>query len=122
MDVTDEVQAAVEKSGLKAGLVVVFCPGSTGGLSTLEYEPGLVRRDVPEIMQKLVPEGPDYAHHATWGDRNGAGHLRSFLVGTSLTIPFANKKLLLGTWQQVVFCEFDEKPRNRRLICQVMGE
>ncbi|MHA1731814.1 MAG: secondary thiamine-phosphate synthase enzyme YjbQ [Promethearchaeota archaeon] len=124
VNVSDEVQAVVTESGLKAGIVTVFCPGSTGGISTVEFEPGLVKTDIPEFLQKIIPEGPsiEYAHHQTWHDHNGGGHLRSFLVKPSMTIPFTRGRLMLGTWQQVVFLEFDEKPRHREIICQVVGE
>lgn len=124
VDVSAEVQQCVSESGLRDGIVCVFCGGSTAGISTVEYEPGLVKTDVPEFLQKIIPEGPDveYAHHQTWHDHNGGGHLRSFLVKPSMTFPFSKKKLLLGTWQQIIFLEFDEKPRRRELVCQIIGE
>ena len=124
LDITKKVQQAVINNNehISEGLVCVFVPGSTAGISTLEYEPGLVKTDVPKLLQELMPEGPDYAHHQTWGDHNGHSHLRSFFLPPSLTIPVINGDLLLGTWQQIVFCEFDEKPRNRTIYCQIVGE
>ena len=121
VNITDNVVAALEDCSIKNGTVTVFLPGSTGGITCIEYEPGLVKTDIPELLQRLIPEGPDYAHHGTWGDHNGAGHLRSFLVKPSFTIPMKDGELLMGTWQQVVFCEFDERPRRRVLYCQFVG-
>ena len=121
LNITDQVKKAAEESKIQDGIVNIFMPGSTGGISTLEFEPGLVKTDVPEFLQKIIPEGPDYAHHQTWGDHNGGGHLRSFLIYPSITIPVKNGSPLLGTWQQVVFCEFDEKDRTRTIYCQFVG-
>ena len=95
--------------------------GSTGGVSTIEYEPGL-RRDVPELMEKLVPSNRSYAHDETWHDGNGFSHLRSFLTGTSFTCPFSGGRLVLGTWQQIVAVNFDNRPRDRRVVVQMVGE
>ena len=121
VNITDEVAQAAHISSIKDGIVNIFMPGSTGGITTLEWEPGLVKTDVPEFLQKIIPEGPDYEHHKTWGDHNGGGHLRSFLLKPSLTVPVVDGDLLLGTWQQVIFCEFDEKPRHRTIYCQFVG-
>jgi secondary thiamine-phosphate synthase enzyme len=121
VNITENVEGCVQKSSIKDGLVNIFLPGSTGGITTIEYEPGLVRTDIPEFLQKIIPEGPDYAHHQTWGDHNGAGHIRSFLIKPSLTVPLHNGKLLLGTWQQIIFCEFDERARSRTIYCQFVG-
>ena len=121
INITEQVQKCVSKSPITDGIVNIFMPGSTGGITTIEFEPGLVKTDVPELMQKLIPEGPDYAHHGTWGDHNGAGHLRSFLIKPSFTVPIVEGRLLTGTWQQIIFCEFDEKSRNRTIYCQVVG-
>lgn len=122
IDITNQVKNAVKSSSISDGMVCIFVPGSTAGISFLEYEPGLVNTDIPSFLQKLIPEGPDYAHHQTWGDHNGHSHLRSFLIPPSITIPVINHNLLLGTWQQVVFCEFDEKPRTRHITCHIYGE
>ena len=120
-DITTEVQTSVIKSGLKDGIVVVFCPGSTGALSTLEYEPGL-EKDIPAALAKIAPYGAEYAHHSKWGDDNGSGHVRATLIGPDISIPFKDGKLMLGQWQQIVFIECDTKARKRKLIVQIMGE
>ncbi|MCK4383659.1 MAG: secondary thiamine-phosphate synthase enzyme YjbQ, partial [Candidatus Lokiarchaeota archaeon] len=111
INITSQVQNALEKSGLKNGIVNVHVAGSTGAISTVEYEPGLVQQDIEAFLEEIIPYKKNYAHHKTWHDYNGAGHLRSFLLKTSQTFPFHNKKLILGTWQQVIFIENDEKGR-----------
>ena len=121
VDITHQVAQALEQSGLENGIATVFISGSTGGITTLEFEPGL-RRDLPEIMDKLIPDGQRYHHDDTWHDGNGHAHLRSSLVGTSFTAPFVSGKLTLGTWQQIVFLDFDNRPRRREILVQVMGE
>ena len=120
-NITDQVTECIRNSKIESGICLVFMAGSTGGISCLEFEPGLVKKDVKEMFQKLVPEGPNYAHHNTWGDHNGHSHLRSFLRPPSFCIPFNNNEPMLGTWQQIVFMEFDEKPRSREIICQIVG-
>ncbi len=119
-DVTPEVSRILEKGSLKDGIVTVSVIGSTGALTTCEFEPGLVQ-DIPEIFDKLIPAG-DYHHDRTWGDGNGHSHLRSSLVGPSVTLPFNKKKLIVGTWQQIIFIDFDNRPRDRKLVVQMMGE
>jgi len=121
IDVTGRVQAAVADSGMKAGIACVSMVGSTGGVSTIEFEPGL-KRDVPELMEKLIPSNRSYAHDETWHDGNGYSHLRSFLTGTSFTAPFQDSQLMLGTWQQIVAVNFDNRPRDRRVVVQIIGE
>lgn len=121
INITGELNRAVAQSGLSDGIVTVFVPGSTGGITTIEYEPGLLK-DLPEMLEKIAPTNARYHHDDTWHDGNGYAHLRSALLKTSLTIPFVRKKLTLGTWQQVVFIDFDNRPRNRQLICQLIGE
>ena len=121
-NITDQVQRAVKESGISDGLVNVHVAGSTGGISTTEDEPGLMETDIEEFLEKIIPYDKDYAHHQTWGDHNGAGHLRSFLVGTSETFPVQGGNALLGTWQQVIFLEFDEKSRTRKIYCTIIGE
>lgn len=111
----------MKSSGLASGTVTVFVPGSTGGLTTIEYEPGLLA-DLPELLERLVPSGVSYQHDRTWHDGNGHAHLRSALVGPDITIPFVAGKLTLGTWQQVIFLDFDNRRRDRELVVQVMGE
>jgi secondary thiamine-phosphate synthase enzyme len=120
LDITDEVARAVTESGLRAGSAIVFVPGSTGAVTTIEHEPGVVN-DLREALERAVPRGIRYAHDAAWGDGNGYSHVRAAWIGPSLAVPFEDGKLLLGTWQQIVFCDHDNRPRRRRLIVQVMG-
>jgi secondary thiamine-phosphate synthase enzyme len=120
-DITPQVASAVRESGLKSGIVTVFCPGSTGGLSTIEYESGVIS-DLRRILDEIVPPGEDYQHHLRWGDDNGSSHIRSAIISPSLTVPFVDSNLTLGTWQQIVFLDFDTRARSRRLVVQVMGE
>ncbi len=121
IDITSRMGDAICRSGLKSGTITAFVPGSTGGVTTIEYEPGLLK-DLPELMERLVPSDRPYQHDETWHDGNGFSHLRSALVGPDITVPFAGGKLTLGTWQQVVFLEFDNRPRKRRVVLQIMGE
>ena len=121
IDITSQISKCVETSKIKSGVVTVFIAGSTAGITTLEYEPGLLK-DFPQIMEKLIPSNAVYHHDETWHDGNGFSHLCSAIIGTDLTIPFVDGKLSLGTWQQVVFCEFDNRPRLRKVILQIMGE
>lgn len=120
-DLTVEVAELVQESGLENGTVTVFVPGSTGGITTIEYEPGL-KKDLPEALEKIAPTNKTYHHDATWGDGNGFSHVRAAFIGPSLVVPFANKRLLLGTWQQIVFLDFDNRPRHREIVVQIMGE
>ncbi len=121
VDITGGVQDAVAKSGMRAGTVTVFVQGSTAALTTVEFEPGLVR-DIDLFLEKILPYGDNYRHHETWHDDNGAAHLQAALLGPSITIPFVEGKLTLGTWQQVVLIDCDTRPRSRKLVAQVMGE
>ena len=121
IDITDKVQKIVSNSGLKEGICNIFVAGSTGTISTIEYEPGL-KQDFPRILEKIVPRNQEYKHHLTWGDNNGRSHCKATLMGASLTIPFQNKKIIHGTWQQIVFIELDTNPRSRNLIVQLVGE
>ena len=120
-DITPQVSEAVRESGLQAGTVTIFSPGSTGGLTTIEYESGALA-DLRRALDKIAPPGQDYQHHLRWGDDNGHSHIRAALIGPSLTVPFVRRQLTLGTWQQIVFIDFDTRPRERRLILQIMGE
>jgi len=120
-DITDQIAMQVASSGITSGTVTVFVPGSTGGLTTIEYEPGLLK-DLPELMEKLIPSNIAYQHDQTWHDGNGHSHLRAALIGPDITIPFVAGKLTLGAWQQVVFVDFDNRSRRRELIVQIMGE
>lgn len=120
VNVTEQVTAFVEQSGIKEGLAVVFARGSTVALTTMEYEPGLIE-DLKETLERLAPEDADYRHHQAWGDRNGAAHIKSALIGTDLTIPIERGKLVLGTWQQIVLIDFDERPRTREIVVRVLA-
>jgi secondary thiamine-phosphate synthase enzyme len=120
-DLTPSLQGALTTSGLKEGQALVFVAGSTAGVTTVEFEPGLVR-DINEFFERLIPEKRDYFHHQTWGDDNGSSHLRAALLKPSLTIPFKNGQLLTGTWQQVVLIDFDTRPRQRSTVFQFTGE
>lgn len=121
IDVTREVAQVVRESELTAGIVTVFCPGSTGALTTIEYEDGALH-DFKRLFDEIADENRAYAHNARWGDGNGHSHVRAALLGPSLTVPFADRQLLLGTWQQIIFVDFDNRGRQRRLVVQVMGE
>ncbi len=121
LDITGQISAILRDSGLKTGNLTVFVIGSTAAITTFEYEPGLVA-DMQELYDKLVPQHQHYNHDETWGDANGFSHLRASLQGPSLTIPFEQGNLLLGTWQQVVLAEFDHRSRERQIIVQLIGE
>ncbi len=121
LDITPNVAAAVRESGLANGIVTVFCPSSTSALTTIEYESGCIS-DLRRLFDEIAPPNRDYAHNARWGDGNGHSHVRAALLGPSLTIPFTDASLTLGTWQQIIFVDFDNRPRQRRLIAQVIGE
>lgn len=121
VDVTAEVQEIVSRSKVMDGLTCVFVIGSTAAVTTVEHEPGLVA-DMREAMDRLYPKGEDYEHHRRWGDGNGHSHIRASFVGPSLTVPVVDGRLLLGTWQQIVFMEFDNKPRTREIAVQVVGK
>ncbi len=120
-DLTETVQQYVLDSRLRDGMVLVFVPGSTAAITTIEYEPGL-KKDLPELLDRIIPRGKPYHHDATWGDGNGFSHLRAALIGPSLCVPFKADTLLLGTWQQIVLIDFDNRPRQRTVIVQIMGE
>lgn len=120
-DITDLVQEAVSQSALHDGIVTVFCPSSTTALTTIEYEQGCLS-DLRRVFDEIVPVQREYAHNARWGDGNGHSHVRSALLGPSLTVPFTRGRLTLGTWQQIIHVDFDNRPRRRELIAQVIGE
>ncbi|MHA1616369.1 MAG: secondary thiamine-phosphate synthase enzyme YjbQ [Candidatus Njordarchaeales archaeon] len=121
IDITHLVEEVVERSRIKSGLVNIFVPGSTGAITTMEYEPGL-KKDLAKILAKIAPADIEYEHHKRWGDDNGRSHVKASIIGPSLTVPIENRRLLLGTWQQIVFLELDTRPRKRRVIVTVMGE
>ena len=120
-DLTSEVTKKLSDSGLQNGIANLFVPGSTGGLTTIEYESGLVE-DFSELMEKMIPSNVTYHHDARWGDGNGFSHMRASLLGPSLSVPFSSGTLNLGTWQQIVFLDFDNRSRSRTILLQFMGE
>jgi secondary thiamine-phosphate synthase enzyme len=121
VDITPSIEEWLRETSLRDGAVVVFVPGATGAVTTVEYEPGLVK-DLGELWEKIAPSGRTYHHDRAWGDGNGHSHVRASLVGPSLTIPFIDGALTLGTWQQAVFIDFDVRARRRKLVLQFMGE
>lgn len=121
IDVTKQTSDALRESGLNDGIINVFVAGSTAAITTIEYEPGL-RHDFPKMLSRIAPEDIQYRHDETWHDGNGHSHVRASLVGPSLTVPFSNGVLILGTWQQIVMLEMDTKPRERVLTMQILGE
>jgi secondary thiamine-phosphate synthase enzyme len=120
-DLTPMVADVLAKSPLKAGLVTVAVIGSTAGVTTVEFEPGVVE-DLGALFERLAPRRGEYRHHLRWGDDNGSSHVRAGLLGPSVSIPFTNKALMLGTWQQIALFEFDTEPRRRQIAIQLMGE
>ncbi len=121
IDITEEVQKTVQESKIKSGTVTVFVSGSTGALTTIEFEPGL-KKDFPKMLERLAPKDIEYGHEQMWHDGNGHSHVKASLVGPSVTIPFTDRELMLGTWQQIVFVELDTRSRNRTLVLQIIGE
>ena len=120
-DITELVAGALAESQGVAGLTTVFVVGSTAGVTTTEYEPGAVA-DINQVLETIAPRGGTYRHHLRWGDDNGSSHVRAALVGPSLTVPFSEGRLTLGTWQQITLIEFDTRPRRREIVIQVLGE
>ncbi len=121
LDITAEVARVVAASGIRTGIVNVSGVGSTLGITTLEFEPGCVS-DLERALEKIAPSNTDYAHNARWGDENGYSHLRSALMGTAKSFPVGDGRLLIGTWQQVVLCDFDDRPRQRHVVVTVVGD
>jgi secondary thiamine-phosphate synthase enzyme len=121
LDITHHVDRVIDRSKIENGLVTVFCPGSTGAVTTIEYESGALR-DLQKAIEKIVPSDIPYEHDRRWGDGNGFSHVRAALMKPSLTIPLIKGKLTLGTWQQIVFIDFDNRKRERNLIVQIIGE
>ncbi|MCH7949942.1 MAG: YjbQ family protein [Candidatus Dadabacteria bacterium] len=121
IDITSEVARGVSESGVSSGTVTVFIPGSTAGVTTIEYEGGAIR-DFQEAIERIAPKEIDYYHDARWGDGNGYSHVRAALQGASLTVPFTSSRLLLGTWQQIIVVDFDNRARSREIILQIIGE
>ncbi len=121
IDITDELLSAIEESGLTDGVATLFIGGSTAGITTIEFEPGAVA-DLQEVFESIAPHGRDWRHHRRWGDHNGHSHVRSALLGPSLSVPFVNGRPTLGTWQQIVLVDFDDTPRSREVVAQLIGE
>lgn len=121
IDITEKVAGIVKNSRIKNGIITIFVSGSTGAITTIEFEPGLLH-DFPEMLSRMAPNDIDYAHEQMWHDGNGRSHVKASLVGPSLTIPFTNQILTLGTWQQIVFIELDTRNRTRNLVLQIIGE
>jgi secondary thiamine-phosphate synthase enzyme len=121
IDLTDHVEAVLKRSKIENGLVTVFCPGSTGGITTIEYESGVLK-DLQKAIEKIVPSNIPYEHDRRWGDGNGFSHVRAALMKPSLSIPLIKGRLTLGTWQQIVFIDFDNRRRERKIIVHVIGE
>jgi secondary thiamine-phosphate synthase enzyme len=121
IEMTPEIRRILEASGLREGLVTVFVPGSTAAVTTTEFEPGLVK-DLPAAFERMAPSDLHYAHDATWGDGNGHSHVRASLVGPSLTVPVTGGAMVLGTWQNIVLLDFDNRPRRRDVVVQLLGD
>jgi secondary thiamine-phosphate synthase enzyme len=120
-DITSPLTACLGESGLQNGILTVFCPSSTSAVTTIEYEPGVVS-DLKRLFDEIIPADRPYAHDAAWGDRNGHSHVRAALLKASLTVPFVSASLTLGTWQQIIYVDFDNRPRRRELVVQIIGE
>lgn len=122
VNITGDVSSALADSGVVDGAVILFNVGSTAGITTLEYEPGLVNYDMASLFERIAPANARYEHEETWHDDNGHSHCQASLLGPSLNVPVVDGKLTLGTWQQIVLIDFDTRPRTRTVICQIMGE
>ncbi|HSR30811.1 MAG TPA: secondary thiamine-phosphate synthase enzyme YjbQ [Anaerolineae bacterium] len=121
LDITDEISRYVQTSGLKDGIVTVFTPSSTSAVTTIEYESGAVH-DLQHLFDRIAPSDLEYRHNLRWGDGNGHSHVRHALLGPSLTIPLVGGRMTLGTWQQVIFVDFDNRSRSRSVVVQIIGE
>jgi len=121
IDITPQVEQQVAEANVNNGTVTIFVSGSTAGVTTIEFESGLIT-DLQEMWQRVAPENVPYHHDRRWGDGNGYSHVRASLLGASLVVPFSDRRLSLGTWQQIVLVDFDNRPRSRQLILQIMGE
>lgn len=121
LDITPNVNEILSKSRIKSGIACVFVTGSTASISTIEFEPNLVK-DIKRALDKIAPEGSDYEHHKTWGDDNGSAHVRATLMKPGITVPFEKGNLILGTWQQIVLLDFDTSNRDRKIVVQILGE
>lgn len=121
IDLTDKINSIIDTHKIQNGQTNIFSVGSTTAITHIEFEPGL-KKDLPTILNELIPYSRGWEHHKTWGDHNGAAHLKSAIIGPSLTIPIQDGKLMLGTWQQIVFLEFDDRPRDRKIVIQIIGD
>jgi secondary thiamine-phosphate synthase enzyme len=121
LDITEQVSRAVVESGLNDGVITLFTPSSTSGLTTIEYESGCIS-DLRRLFDEIIDPSRHYAHNARWGDGNGHSHVRAALLGASFSVPFVNRRLTLGTWQQIIFVDFDNRSRRRELVAQIIGE
>ena len=121
IDITPQIDEVIRETNLQDGIVAVFVSGSTAAITTIEYEPG-VKKDFPKMLARIAPREIEYKHDNTWHDGNGHSHIRASLIGPSLTVPFKNKGLMLGTWQQIVLLEMDIRPRERKIVLQMIGE
>ena len=122
INITEQITAAIAKAGINNGSVTVFNVGSTAGITTTEYEPGLVNYDIATAFEKIAPANGRYEHEETWHDDNGHSHVRATLLGPSLSVPVVEGQMTLGTWQQIILVDFDTRPRTRTIICQIVGE
>ncbi|MFA5239203.1 MAG: secondary thiamine-phosphate synthase enzyme YjbQ [Phycisphaerae bacterium] len=122
INITEEAAEAVAQSGILSGIATLFNVGSTAGITTIEYEPGLVNNDIAAAFEKIAPQTGRYEHEETWHDDNGHSHVRAALLGPSLNVPVVDGRLTLGTWQQIVLIDFDTRPRTRTVVCQITGE
>jgi secondary thiamine-phosphate synthase enzyme len=121
IDITRQTDESIKASGLQDGIVTIFVSGSTASITTIEYELGL-KKDFPKMLARIAPSEIEYEHDNTWHDGNGHSHVRASLIGPSLTVPFKNKSLMLGTWQQIILLEMDTRPRERKVVLQIIGE
>lgn len=120
-EISDMVGEAIHRSQISSGIITVFCPSATSGVTTIEYEAGCVH-DLVRLFEQIIPQDQEYRHNQRWGDGNGHSHVRAALLGASLTVPFVQKRLTLGTWQQIIHIDFDNRPRNRELVLQIIGD
>ncbi len=119
IDITPKVKEILDASDANEGIAVIFVGGSTAAVTTMEFEEG-IHKDLTEVFENLAPEDAEYEHHKKWGDKNGAAHIKSAIVGTSITVPIVNAELALGTWQQITLIDFDEKPREREITVKIL--
>ncbi|MEA1893619.1 MAG: secondary thiamine-phosphate synthase enzyme YjbQ [Euryarchaeota archaeon] len=121
IDITDDVSDAISNSGLSDGTATIFAPGATGAVTTIECESGLIS-DLKDMLERIAPQNIEYAHNLKWGDGNGHSHVRAALLGPSLSVPFSGGRMQLGTWQQIIFIDLDNRPRDRKLVVQIVGD